>query len=72
MCSMEKATFTTREMGKYLGIGQVKAYQIVAIADEIGLPILRFGKKNIKIPRNALDEWMKSEVAQKALSEMSN
>jgi len=66
---MEKATLTIKEMGKYLGVGQSKAYELASIADDIGLPVLRFGEKTIRIPVNALDEWMKSESAQKVLAQ---
>jgi excisionase family DNA binding protein len=66
---MDKATLTIKEMGKYLGIGQSKAYELASIADAIHLPVLRFGKKTIKIPVAALNEWMKSEEAQKALAQ---
>ncbi len=65
---MEKATLTIKEMAKYLGIGQGRAYELVSIADQIKFPVLRFGEKTIKIPIAALDDWMKSEEAQKALS----
>lgn len=58
-----------KEMGAYLGIGQNRAYDLVAIADTIQLPVLRFGERTIRIPINALNEWMKSEEAQKALSQ---
>lgn len=67
---MDKATLSVKEFAAYLGIGQNKAYELVAIADQIGLPVLKFGERTNRIPIKALDEWLNSKEGQCAINNL--
>lgn len=67
---MEKAVMNVKEFAEYVGIGINRAYDLVNVAEEIGLPVLIFGEKTRRIPKAKLDEWLNSEAAQKALTKV--
>lgn len=52
--NMEKELLTAREVQQILGLGLSKVYDMMARGE---LPTLRVGRL-IRVPRQALDEWM--------------
>ena len=50
---------TVQDMAKELGIGLAAAYQLVNSA---GFPVIRFGERKIRIPRDALKEWLTAKA----------
>jgi excisionase family DNA binding protein len=50
---------TVQDMAKELGIGLSAAYQLV---NSTGFPSIRFGERKIRIPRDALKEWLTAKA----------
>jgi excisionase family DNA binding protein len=51
----EKMCLTVPEMAKELSIGINNAYKLV---NSEGFPVIRFGERCIRIPKNALEDWL--------------
>lgn len=51
---MNKLTMTVKELQEYLGVGRVKAYELV---NSSGFPTVRIGRK-ILVSRDGLEKWI--------------
>lgn len=56
---MKEKLLTVYEMMEYMDISKTKAYELVNMK---GFPALRIGTA-IRIPKQALEEWIKENIA---------
>ena len=63
MPGAEKLLLTVDDLRGLLGLGRRQCYELVSRSD---FPVLRFGR-SIRIPREALEHWIKENTSKGAL-----
>ena len=62
-----KQLVSVKEAAQEFGIGRDRLYQLAHTVPSTGFPALWFGPRKLRIPREALKEWLNSEKGRLAL-----